>query len=169
MTEDAYWDTLFAERIDVDSGKGHTTYLPMSLNLGYAYYQDLSDAVNPWLLKYFTGNAGFRWQMVSSPGREAGAALTVGGSAGMINGILPLRYAFIIGGPGTVSSAAGVGVSTSHFSFDLYYKAVGHPFMVFDKGFEVATAFTVNWGGKKKEKRVEDKEPPPPPPEPEPE
>jgi len=149
-----YFDSIMTEGAngaEVDSGKGHTTYLPMSLNLGYAYYHDLSDVetLGFWV-KYLTANAGFRWQMVSSPGRDAEATLTVGGSAGLINGIFPLRYGIIVGGPGSVSSVAGVGVSTRYVSFDLYYKSVGHPFMVFDKGFEVATAFTVNWGSDKK-------------------
>jgi len=157
MTVGGYFDTLLTENAEVDSGKGHITYLPLSLNLGYTYYHDLSDveSVGYWV-KYLTVNADMKWQMISSPGKKAGAMLALGGSAGLVDGIFPLRYGIIVGGPGSVSSAVSVGVNTRHVSFDMYYKAVGHPLMMAKKGFETAAAFTVNWGSGKKRKETED-------------
>jgi hypothetical protein len=38
-------------------------------------------------------------------------------------------------------------------SFDVCYKAVGHPFLIAEKGFEGAAAFTVSWGWDKKKKK----------------
>jgi len=145
------FESVFAMDSTIVSGQGHVTYLPMSLNLGYTYYYDLSDR-QPlrYMVKYLTANAGLKQQIIAGPGKHIAATLALGGSAGLANGVLPLRYGIIIGGPGKSSSAIGAGVNTRYASFDVYYKAVGHPFLTAKKGYEAAAAFTVNWGWDRK-------------------
>ena len=160
MDVDAQLNNFMEEIFDLDAvmedldDKYYVSYLPMSFNLDYTYYHNLADrAYMRFLVRYLTANAGLKQQIIRGPGKNYTApALSFGGSAGLINGFLPLRYGITVGGPGKVSSVASIGVNARVLSFDAYARAVGSPFLIPKKGVEAAAALTFNWGYDKKKK-----------------
>jgi hypothetical protein len=156
--KDYFGLTMTPDPDAADSRENLVTYLPMSLNLDYTYYYDLSDRAGlNILVKYLTANAGVKQQIVRGPGKNIFTpTLLLGGSAGVLKGVLPLRYGIIIGGPGKSSSVVSTGINTRYVSFDVYYKTIGHPFLIGKNGFEAASTFAYNWGYGKKKKTAED-------------
>jgi len=152
------FDDFFTANAEVDSSiRNEITYLPMSLNLGYTYYLDFSGR-RPlsYLAKYLMANAGLKQQIVEGPGKKAGTMLMMGGSAGLLEGIFPVRYGVIFGGPGKTSSVFSAGFDARYISSNFYYKAVGHPVLMAKKGYELGFANTVSWGWEKKKKKAAD-------------
>ena len=141
-----------------DSRKNHVTYLPMSMNLGYTYYYDLSERAELMkLVTYLTASAGVRQQIVTGLGKNTFTPeLSLGGSAGLLGGVLPLRYGIVVGGPENLGSVVSTGVNTRKVSFDISYKTIGNPFLIAKNGFEVATVFACRWGYGKKKASVDD-------------
>jgi len=152
-----FGDNIFSTDAEIDSGKSHTISLPTSLNLDYTYYYDLSYRGDwKFLAKYLTANAGVKWQIVRGPGKNAPAMLMLGGTAGILDGIVPLRYGIIVGGPGKSSSVISIGGNGRYAAIDVYYKAVGHPFLMAKNGVEYGFAYTFSWGWGKKKKSAEE-------------
>ncbi len=143
-------DDEFIESDDsLKDGNGFATFLPLSINIGYAYSWDLSD--NPrqgmrYLAEWANASANYEQQLSSGPGRRMIPRLSIGGEAGTLRGYLPLRLGFVFGGPEIIASAIGAGVDLKYFSVNASYKAIGTPVLVPKRGMELAVGLNFAWG-----------------------
>lgn len=156
-------DSLFKDpdRALNPSNRNEFMPLPASLNLGYTYTLRLHGGPSA-LLGYMTANLGFKQQLVLSTGNDTYMPrLSAGATFGLLAGCLPVRYGLAYGGPEKLVSAVGVGMNLRHLSIDAFYKAVGSPVLLPDRGFELGYGMTFAWGWRKK--RIKDAPPPPAP------
>jgi outer membrane protein OmpA-like peptidoglycan-associated protein len=160
------------------------TWLPAALNIGYNYYYALpKDSEALFLIRYLSWSAGYRQQLVLGPGNSTYMPrFSLGTTLGLLDGMLPVRYGVIAGGPEEMASVFGFGFDLRHVSIDAYYKSIGSPWVLAGKrGFEAAAGVTFRnlWTqpppkqAKPRKKTVvvqeeAEEEPEPPPPQEEP-
>jgi outer membrane protein OmpA-like peptidoglycan-associated protein len=136
-----------------------TTWLPLSLNIGYARIFDFTKADNKKLFimaDYANVVVNYEQQLTPGPGRSYIPRLSIGSEFAMLHNFWPLRMGFVMGGPEQWASALGMGFNFRYFSIQGSYKAIGNWWFTPSRGFEVAAGLNINWGVKKK-KVVESK------------
>jgi len=123
--------------------------LPATLDIGYTYTWDNSSNVNPamkMLARTATAGVNYNQHLSRGPGRSFVPRFSIGGEAGTLNGVVPVRAGFAIGGPERFASALGLGVNLNYFSINASYKAIGNLLFIPSKGAEFATGITAAWG-----------------------
>ncbi|HUI90718.1 MAG TPA: OmpA family protein [Chitinivibrionales bacterium] len=134
-----------------------TTWLPLSLNIGYARIFDFTKATNKSLYilaDYANVAVNYEQQLTPGPGRSYLPRLSLGSEFAFLHNFLPLRMGFVAGGPEQWASALGMGLNFRYFSIQGAYKAIGNWWFTPSRGFEVAAGLNINWGVKKKVKKV---------------
>jgi outer membrane protein OmpA-like peptidoglycan-associated protein len=130
-----------------------TTFLPLSLNIGYARIYDFTKADNKKLFilaDYANVAVNYEQQLAPGPGRSFIPRLSIGSELAALHNFLPLRMGFVMGGPELWASALGMGFNFRYFSIQGAYKAIGNWWFTPTRGFEVAGGLNVNWGVHKK-------------------
>lgn len=125
------------------------TMLPITLNIGYSYKWDFSKNSKQqmrMLSEYTTAGIDYEQNLSKGPGRSFVPRLAIGGEAGTMRGIVPVRVGFVFGGPEILASAVGVGVNLKYFSINASYKAIGHLLFIPSRGMELAGALNLSWG-----------------------
>jgi outer membrane protein OmpA-like peptidoglycan-associated protein len=125
--------------------------LPATLDIGYTYSWDNSSNEKKnikMLARTATAGVNYNQHLSRGPGRSFVPRLSIGGEAGTLNGVVPVRAGFAFGGPEKFASALGLGVNLKYFSINASYKAIGHLLFVPSKGSEFATGITAAWGMK---------------------
>jgi outer membrane protein OmpA-like peptidoglycan-associated protein len=142
-----------------------TTWLPLSLNIGYARIFDFTKADNKKLYilaDYANVAVNYEQQLTPGPGRSYIPRISIGSEFAMLHNFLPVRMGFVMGGPEQWASALGMGLNFRYFSIQGAYKSIGNWWFNPTRGFEVAGGLNINWGVNKKV--VESKCPFTPPP-----
>ena len=146
---------LSDSRDTLHDANGFVTALPLTMNIGYAYKWDLmqhwSNKNMKTLARYAVVATNYEQQLAGGPGRSYIPRLSLGGEAGSLNGILPLRLGFIFGGSELIGSAFGFGFNFTYFQLNASYKAVGTPWFVPSRGMEIDVGMNINWGVHKPE------------------
>jgi outer membrane protein OmpA-like peptidoglycan-associated protein len=130
-----------------------TTFLPLSLNIGYARIFDFTKADNKKLIifaDYANVAVNYEQQLTTGPGRSYIPRISIGSELASLHNFLPLRMGFVMGGPELWASALGMGFNFRYFSIQGSYKAIGNWWFTPTRGFEVAGGLNVNWGVHKK-------------------
>jgi outer membrane protein OmpA-like peptidoglycan-associated protein len=130
-----------------------TTFLPLTLNIGYAKIFDFTKADNKKLFilaDYANVAVNYEQGLAPGPGRSFIPRLSIGSELATLHNFWPLRMGFVMGGPELWASALGMGFNFRYFSIHGSYKAVGTWWFNPSRGFEVAGGLNVNWGVKKK-------------------
>jgi outer membrane protein OmpA-like peptidoglycan-associated protein len=143
-----------------------TTWLPLSLNIGYARIFDFrkADNKNLYILADYANVAvNYEQELTPGPGRSFVPRLSIGSELAALHDFLPIRMGFVMGGPEQWASAFGLGLNFRYFSIQASYKAIGNWWFVPDRGFEVAGGLNINWGVKPKPQPVVSKCPFAPP------
>lgn len=155
------WDSLrleiFGQPGEYISGSNDTLkdanvlamMLPATLDIGYTYSWDNSSHEKPYmkmLAKTATAGVNYNQHLSRGPGRSFVPRFSIGGEAGTLDGVVPVRAGFALGGPERFASALGLGVNLKYFSINASYKAIGHLLFVPRKGAEFATGINVAWG-----------------------
>jgi outer membrane protein OmpA-like peptidoglycan-associated protein len=131
-----------------------TTWLPLSLNIGYARIFDFTKADNKKLFilaDYANVAVNYEQQLTPGPGRSYMPRLSIGSELAFLHNFWPLRMGFVMGGPEGWASALGMGFNFRYFSIQGAYKAIGNWWFTPSRGFEVAAGLNINWGVKKKQ------------------
>jgi len=126
-----------------------TTFLPLSLNIGYARIYDFTKADNKKLFilaDYANVAVNYEQQLTPGPGRSYIPRISIGSELAALHNFWPLRMGFVIGGPELWGSALGMGFNFRYFSIQGSYKAIGNWWFNPTRGFEVAGGLNVNWG-----------------------
>ncbi len=134
-----------------------TTWLPLTLNIGYARIFDFTKADNKKLYilaDYANVAVNYEQDLTPGPGRSYVPRLSIGSELATLHNFLPLRMGFVVGGPEQWASALGVGFNFRYFSIQASYKAIGNWWFTPDRGFEVAGGLNINWGVKPKPQPV---------------
>ena len=143
-----------------------TTWLPLSLNIGYARIFDFRKADNKKLYvlaDYANVAVNYEQQLTPGPGRSYIPRLSIGSEFAFLHNFWPLRMGFVMGGPEQWASALGMGFNFRYFSIQGMYKAIGNWWFTPSRGFEVAAGLNINWGVKPKPQPVVSKCPFTPP------
>jgi|GEM_PF-667106 outer membrane protein OmpA-like peptidoglycan-associated protein len=143
-----------------------TTWLPLSLNIGYARIFDFRKADNKKLFilaDYANVAVNYEQQLTPGPGRSYMPRLSIGSEFAFLHNFLPLRMGFVMGGPEGWASALGMGFNFRYFSIQGAYKAIGNWWFTPTRGFELAAGLNINWGVKPKPEPVVSKCPFTPP------
>ena len=130
-----------------------TTFLPLSLNIGYARVFDFTKADNKKLFilaDYANVAVNYEQQLTPGPGRSYIPRISIGSELASLHNFWPLRMGFVMGGPELWASALGMGFNFRYFSIQGSYKAIGNWWFNPTRGFEVAGGLNVNWGVHKK-------------------
>ena len=152
------------ELFDLDSlvpaNKSMVTWLPATLNLGYTYHHSLAGSgAAEVFLGYVSASATYRQQLVLGIGQNTYMPrFSVGATAGLLAGYLPVRYGIFLGGQEGISSSLGVGFDMKYMSIDASYKAIGTPTLTSKHGFALAAGLTFRWGWKPQRKFVAEEE-----------
>lgn len=149
-------DTIFEYDTLTPTDENYVMWLPAALNIGYAYNLRFHGELGV-LLGYLTMSLGYNQQLAPGVSHDACLPrLSAGATLGLLAGYLPVRYGVTYGGPQKLSSALGLGFDTKYLSIDLFYKAVGSPALLPERGFEVGSGLTFQWGFRRVGTRVKD-------------
>jgi outer membrane protein OmpA-like peptidoglycan-associated protein len=143
----------------LQSANGFVTSLPLTVNIGYSYKWDFEKMAKDKNIKYLAQYAivatNYEQSLTSQPGMSYIPRISIGSEAGVLNGFMPIRMGFVVGGSELIGSALGMGFNFKYFSIHGSYKAIGTPYFYPSRGVELAGGINVNWGVNPK------KEPPP--------
>ena len=134
-----------------------TTWLPLTLNIGYARIFDFRKADNKKLYilaDYANVAVNYEQELTPGPGRSYIPRLSIGSELAFLHNFWPLRMGFVMGGPEQWASALGMGFNFRYFSIQGAYKAIGNWWFTPTRGFEVAAGLNINWGVKPKPEPV---------------
>jgi len=139
----------FSNGAKFEESNGFATFLPLGLNIGYAYTWDFEKIKTQglrFLAEYGTVAANYEQQLMPYPGRSFIPRFTLGGEAGVMHGFIPMRLGFVLGGPEIVASSFCMGFNLRYFTIEGSYKAVGTLWMYPKRGVELAGGLGIQFG-----------------------